>query len=246
MQSLMAKVAGNGSLRLLSLARSTGVRMRAPWPDPGFGGATLPLERSVTVQGFTAHWHMLDSSRSYGQHRDAGSDRIDDALRASASGVEPYRPAGLCQRNERAGKYGLLFIAMTFVAFFLFEMLRRLRVHPVQYLLIGAALATFYVLLLALSEQIGFGPAYAVAEAALVPIVAGCATAVLPARRAGSLLGGVPGMAYAMLYGQYVLPIGSMALPATVALMMYLTRRIDWYGCAPAAAAPAAAIMERP
>ncbi|HEY0198287.1 MAG TPA: inner membrane CreD family protein, partial [Rhodanobacter sp.] len=146
--------------------------------------------------------------------------------------------------------------AMTFVAFFLFEVLKRLRVHPVQYLLVGAALATFYVVLLALSEQIGFGAAYAAASAAVVLIVGGYATAVLNVRRAGLLLGGVLALIYAMLYGliaaeQYALLIGAMVLLAMVALMMYLTRRIDWYAYVPMASgstpppAPPAAIMER-
>jgi inner membrane protein len=139
---------------------------------------------------------------------------------------------------------------MTFVAFFLFEVLKRLRVHPVQYLLVGAALATFYVVLLALSEQIGFGPAYALAAAAVVLLVGGYAMAVLRARRAGALLGGVLGLIYAMLYGliaaeQYALLIGALVLLAVVALMMYLTRRIDWYAYAPASGEQPPAIMER-
>jgi inner membrane protein len=152
------------------------------------------------------------------------------------------------QRNVRAGKYGLLFIAMTFVAFFLFEVLKRLRVHPVQYLLVGAALATFYVVLLALSEQIGFGPAYALAAVAVAVLVGGYAMAVLRARRAGLLLGGVLGLIYAMLYGliaaeQYALLIGALVLLAMVGLMMYLTRRIDWYAYVPTSTEPSAAIM---
>ncbi|HZX69369.1 MAG TPA: inner membrane CreD family protein, partial [Rhodanobacter sp.] len=160
-------------------------------------------------------------------------------------------PVDVYQRNVRAGKYGLLFIAMTFVAFFLFEVLKRLRVHPVQYLLVGAALATFYVVLLALSEQIGFGPAYALAAAAVALLVGGYAMAVLHARRAGLLLGGVLGLIYAMLYGliaaeQYALLIGALVLLAMVGLMMYLTRRIDWYAYAPTSSEPPAAIMERP
>jgi inner membrane protein len=131
---------------------------------------------------------------------------------------------------------------MTFVAFFLFEVLKRLRVHPVQYLLIGAALATFYLVLLALSEQIAFGAAYAIAAAAVVLIVGGYAMAVLRARRAGATLGAVLALVYVMLYGlvaaeQYALLVGSLVLLATVALLMYLTRRIDWYAYAPVAAA---------
>jgi len=235
------KLAGTESLQLLPLARSTDVTMRAPWRDPSFTGAALPLEHQLDAQGFSAHWHLLDLNRSYGQHWTDGADGMDQALQGSAFGVQLYQPVDVYQRNERAGKYGLLFIAMTFVAFFLFEVLKRLRVHPVQYLLVGAALATFYVVLLALSEQIGFGAAYAVAAASVVLIVGGYAMAVLRARRAGLLLGGVLALIYAMLYGliaaeEYALLIGSLVLVVMVALMMYLTRRIDWYAYVPAPA----------
>lgn len=249
---IVLKLAGTEALQLLPLARSTDVTMRAPWSDPGFIGAALPLEHTIDADGFSAHWHLLDLNRSYGQHWSDGDAGMNDALRASTFGVQLYQPVDVYQRNVRAGKYGLLFIAMTFVAFFLFEVLKRLRVHPVQYLLVGAALATFYLVLLALSEQIGFGPAYALAASAVVLMVGGYAMAVLRARRAGALLGGVLGLIYAMLYGliaaeQYALLIGALVLLATVALMMYLTRRIDWYAsiptAAPASAEAPAAIM---
>jgi inner membrane protein len=250
---IVLKLAGTEALQLLPLARSTDVTMRAPWSDPGFIGAALPLAHTIDADGFSAHWHLLDLNRSYGQHWSDGDAGVSDALQASTFGVQLYQPVDVYQRNVRAGKYGLLFIAMTFVAFFLFEVLKRLRVHPVQYLLVGAALATFYVVLLALSEQIGFGPAYALAASAVVLMVGGYAMAVLRARRAGALLGGVLGLIYAMLYGliaaeQYALLIGALVLLATVALMMYLTRRIDWYASIPTAAASVeapAAIMER-
>jgi len=244
------KLAGTESLQLLPLARSTDVTMRAPWRDPSFIGAALPLEHQLDATGFSAHWHMLDLNRSYGQHWVDGGNGVTEALQASTFGVQLYQPVDVYQRNVRAGKYGLLFIAMTFVAFFLFEILKRLRVHPVQYLLVGAALATFYVVLLALSEQIGFGPAYALAAIAVAVIVGGYATAVLHARRAGLLLGGVLGLIYAMLYGliaaeQYALLIGALVLLVMVALMMYLTRRIDWYAYVPASTEPPAAIMDK-
>ncbi len=246
------QLAGTEALQLLPLARSTEVNMRAPWLDPSFVGAALPLERRLDAAGFSARWHLLDLNRSYGQHW-TDADDMKSALKASTFGVQLYQPVDVYQRNVRAGKYGLLFIAMTFVAFFLFEVLKRLRVHPVQYLLVGAALATFYVVLLALSEQIGFGPAYALAAVAVVLMVSGYAMAVLRARRAGALLGGVLGLIYAMLYGliaaeQYALLIGALVLLATVALMMYLTRRIDWYAYVPTSAEPPpapAVIMER-
>ena len=165
-------------------------------------------------------------------------------LSAAAFGVALYQPAGVYQRNERAGKYGVLFIALTFVAFFLFEVLKKLRVHPVQYLLVGLALTTFYVVLLALSEQIGFGFAYLIAAVAVVAIVAGYAGAVLRARRAGLILGAALALVYALLYGlivseQYSLLMGALALLAVVAALMYLTRKVDWY-TGVAALAPAA------
>ncbi|WP_266157680.1 cell envelope integrity protein CreD [Dyella silvatica] len=235
------KVAGTESLQLLPLARTTDVHIQAPWPDPSFVGALLPQQRSVDAQGFSARWHMLDLNRSYGQHWGGKSELDAGDLQSSAFGVQLYQPADVYQRNERASKYSLLFIALTFVAFFLLEVLRRLRVHPLQYLLVGAALTTFYVLLLALSEQIGFDWAYVVASMAVVIMVSGYATAMLQARRAGLLLGGVLALIYAMLYGlivaeQYALLMGAMVLLVTLALMMYLTRRIDWYAYAPATA----------
>ncbi|MDE2155935.1 MAG: cell envelope integrity protein CreD [Xanthomonadaceae bacterium] len=245
------KLAGTESLQLLPLARNTDVTMRAPWRDPGFIGAALPLQHRIDAQGFSAHWHLLDLNRSYGQHWADNDGDMNADLHASAFGVQLYQPVDVYQRNVRAGKYGLLFIAMTFVVFFLFEVLKRLRVHPVQYLLVGAALAAFYVVLLALSEQIGFGAAYALAAAAVVAIVGGYAMAVLRARRAGLLLGGVLGLIYTVLYGliaaeQYALLIGALVLLAMVALMMYLTRRIDWYAYVPMSPGPTAAAADSP
>jgi inner membrane protein len=219
---------------VLPLARQSRLDVQAPWADPSFSGALLPAERKVDEKGFTATWRMLDLNRSYGQNWDVENRDINAMLAPSAFGVDLYQPANVYQQNERAGKYGLLFIALTFVAFFMFDVLKRMRVHPVQYLLIGAALATFYVVLLALSEQLGFGYAYLVASAAVVGIVAGYASAVLGAWRAGLLLGGVLALVYAILYGligaeQYALLIGACVLLMVVALLMYLTRRIDWY-----------------
>jgi inner membrane protein len=251
------QLAGTQSLQLLPLARSTDVTMHAPWRDPSFIGAALPLSHTMDAHGFSAHWHMLDLNRHYGQHWDDSVD-MTSALSSSVFGVQFYQPVDVYQRNERAGKYGLLFIAMTFVAFFLFETLKKLRVHPVQYLLVGAALATFYVVLLALSEQMGFALAYALAASAVVLIVGGYASAVLRAARAGGWLAGVLTLIYVMLYAliaaeQYALVIGALVLLAMVALMMYLTRRIDWYTCVSIASAPAApppmsppVIMEQP
>jgi inner membrane protein len=230
-------LAGSERLAALPLARQTDVVMRGSWPDPGFDGAFLPAERKVDADGFSASWQVLDLNRRIAQRwseREAGSLALAD----SAFGVGLVQSASPYQQNVRAGKYGVLFVALTFVAFFLFEVLRGLRVHPVQYMLVGLALCTFYVVLLALSEQAGFATAYVVAASASVAMVGGYAAAVLVQRRAGWMLGGLLGMIYALLYGlvsseDYALLMGAIALLATVALLMYLTRRVDWYALAP-------------
>ncbi|MDR3388644.1 MAG: cell envelope integrity protein CreD [Rudaea sp.] len=226
-------LAGTQSLGLLPLARHTEAVLSAPWADPSFDGAFLPAERRVDATGFDAHWQVLDLNRSFGQHWQQDAEHVQN-LRSAGFGVDLYQPAGVYQQNERAGKYGVLFIVLTFIAFFLFEVLKKLRVHPVQYLLIGLALTTFYVVLLALSEQVGFALAYLAAAAAVVVMVAGYAAALLRSRRTGLSLGALLALVYALLYGlivseQYSLLMGALALLAIMAALMYFTRKVDWY-----------------
>ncbi|HVT32928.1 MAG TPA: cell envelope integrity protein CreD [Rhodanobacteraceae bacterium] len=230
--SLSLTLAGTERFAALPLARDTRVHATSPWPNPGFDGAFLPAAHRVDGSGFEAKWQVLEVNRRFAQ-RWSGHES-PGALAGSAFGITLTQPADTYQQNVRAGKYGVLFIALTFVAFFLFEVLRRLRVHPVQYLLIGLALCTFYVVLLALSEQIGFAPAYAVAAAAVALIVGGYSGAVFATRRAGAALGALLALIYALLYGlvvseDYALLMGSLALLGAVAALMYLTRRVDWY-----------------
>ena len=237
--SLKLTLAGTERFAVLPLARETDLHLSSPWPHPGFDGAFLPAAHHVGPAGFDADWQVLDLNRRLAQHW-----REHDAPGAVAEtsfGITLTQPAGGYQQNVRAGKYGVLFIALTFVAFFLFEVLRGLRVHPVQYLLVGLALCTFYVVLLALSEQIGFGPAYAIAAACVVTMIGGYAGVVLAARRAGLVLGALVAVIYGLLYGlvvseDYALLMGSLALLAAVAALMYLTRRVDWYALTPSAA----------
>jgi inner membrane protein len=237
--SFALTLAGTARLAVLPLARKTDLHAESAWPDPGFDGAFLPATRRVDASGFEAEWQVLDLNRALAQ-RWRESESVNAALASSAFGITLTQPANSYQQNVRAGKYGVLFIALTFVAFFLFEVLRGMRVHPVQYLLVGLALATFYVVLLAMSEQIGFALAYVLAAAAVVAMVGGYAGVVLARRRAGVALGALLALIYALLYGlvvseDYALLMGSIALLAAIASLMYLTRRVNWYalGTAP-------------
>jgi inner membrane protein len=228
------RLAGTAELSFLPMARQTEVSLAGSWPDPSFAGAFLPENHTGSAGGFDAHWQVLDLNRNFGQ-QGVLAELNSFGLQQSAFGVELYQPVSTYQRNERAGKYGILFIALSFVALFLFEALGRWRVHPVQYLMVGLALCTFYVVLLALSEQIGFAWAYATAATTVVSIIAGYCAAASRSRRAGGALGALLVLVYVLLYGlviseQYSLLMGAIALLAAIAALMYLTRRIDWYG----------------
>ena len=232
--SFNMRLAGTAEMKFLPLGRQTDVTLSGDWPDPSFAGAFLPETHTEIAKNFNAHWQILDLNRGYGQQGRV-ADLNSFGLGQSAFGVELFQPVGTYQRNERAGKYGILFIALSFVALFLFEALGRWRVHPVQYLMVGLALCTFYVVLLALSEQVGFAWAYAIAALAVVFIIAGYAAAAASSRQAGGTLGGLLALVYVLLYGlviseQYSLLMGAIALLAAIASLMYLTRRIDWYG----------------
>jgi inner membrane protein len=234
--SLTLTLAGTERIAALPLAREMTLHLSGNWPHPGFDGAFLPASRRVDASGFEAEWQVLDLNRKI-PARWLESE-MPQAMSWSDFGLTLTQPAGAYQQNTRATKYGILFIALTFATFFMFEVLKKLRVHPVQYLLVGLALATFYLVLLALSETLGFGAAYGIASAAVVALVGGYASAILRARRAGVVLGALLALVYALLYGlvvseDYALLMGSVALLAVLAAVMYLTRRVDWYALSP-------------
>ena len=140
----------------------------------------------------------------------------------------------LYRLTERSSKYAVLFLIITFGGCFLFETLRGLRIHPVQYTLVGAAIIIFYLLLLSLGEQIGFTAAYVLAALACNGLIAGYLSAVLGSASRALTLGGILALAYAVLYlllqsQEYTLLAGSLLLFAALAATMYGTRNFDWY-----------------
>ena len=142
-------IAGVRELRVLPLARNTRATMASAWRDPNFLGGYLPATRRIDASGFAATWQVLELNRDYGQAW-RFNDVAETTLSSSGFGVELYLPADVYLQNERSGKYGILMVALVFVALFLFEVIAGAALHPVQYLLIGLALALFYLLLLAL------------------------------------------------------------------------------------------------
>ncbi len=226
-------VAGSEQMRFLPLARTTGVTMRADWPHPGFSGSYLPAERDVTDDGFTARWQVLELNRNYPQHWIESPGVAGALIGGSSFGVNLHLPADIYQRNDRSTKYALLFIVMTFASLFLVEHLLGPQLHAVQYVLVGLALSMFFLLLLALSEHIGFDAAYWVATTALVALTGVYLGGALGSRRSGWAAATGFTTLYAMLYvilnaAETALLIGSLSLFAVLAAMMLITRKVDW------------------
>lgn len=230
-------VAGSRAVSVLPLGGTTTVSMSADWPHPSFQGAFLPSERTINEQGFQARWQVLELNRSYGQVWQEG-EVSDDALRQSAFGVSLFQPVDIYQRGERAVKYAVLFIALTFLTFFAWEQVTRNRLHPLQYLLVGLALSMFYLLLIALSEHIAFALAYVTAAAALVLLIGLYLAGALRSAWRGVIAGGAMSLVYGLLYmlvlsEDYSLLLGSIILFAALAAVMLATRRVDWYRLRP-------------
>ena len=225
---------GSHSLRLAPVGVNNDVSLSSAWPDPGFQGAFLPAERKVGPDGFQAHWQVSHYGRSYPQQWTDKSPVARDAVLSSMFGVALVSVVDSYRYVERSIKYGILLIALLFTAFFLFEILAGVRIHPFQYTLIGIALCLFYLVLLALSEVLSFSAAYWIGAAAATLMISLYSAKVLHGgRRAGLIAVGLPAL-YAFLFvilrlQDYSLLIGTAGLFLLLALVMYATRNIDWY-----------------
>jgi len=237
------ELAGSEALHVLPLARATAVQIASTWQHPNFSaGAFLPARYTLDSGGFDAHWQVLELNRDFPQSWPETAVAAA-RLRAAAFGVDLYQPVDTYQRNERAIKYALLFIAITLMSIFLWEHLSRTRLHALQYLLVGLALCVFYLLLLALSEHVSFAGAYLIAATALVALVGVYLAGALRSRRAGALAGIAMASVYALLYllvlsEQYALLLGAVLLFGVLATIMLVTRRLNWHALAAGGADP--------
>lgn len=225
---------GTESLEFLPSAKQSTVTMDSPWTTPSFVGSSLPATHEITDKGFTARWDV--SSWWAGT---AASTAAEDQYSLSPTdarfGVKLLETTDFYTLVDRAIKYAILFIGLTFLVLFLVEVLHTERVHPFQYILVGAALCLFYLLLLSLSEHIGFLPAYLASALSTVVLVSGYSIAVLKHKRFGTSVGVLLAVLYGYLYAllqieDYALLLGSIILFVILAAVMYVTRNVDWYG----------------
>jgi inner membrane protein len=233
-------LAGSGRLAVVPAGDDTLVTLASPWRDPSFDGGSLPVERRVGAAGFEATWKTMSLGRGFASSWTHPQEVTRQHLAASALGVSLLSPTDTYRLNERAVKYQLLFLGLTFFAFVLFELLAPLRIHPVQYVLVGFALCLFYLLLLSFSEHVGFARAYAIAAADVVVLVTAYVRFVLAKGSRALAIGGFLAVLYAFLFvllqiQDYALLVGSVGLFLLLAGVMWFTRHVDWYALGPSA-----------
>ena len=222
---------GSSNIRFAPLGRSTETRITGAWPSPSFQGAWLPDERETTADSFSASWAIPFLGRSFPQ---SWTGALQNTPSISQFGVDLLTPVDAYRQTERSLKYELLFLALTFAPLWLFEVLAGIRLHFIQYGLIGAAVCLFYLLELSLAEQIGFANAYALAAAMIAGLVTSYAWSILGSVSRAAAMGGVMSGLYAFLYvlislEDFALLVGSLALFVVLAALMYATRRVNWF-----------------
>jgi inner membrane protein len=241
---------GTERLDIVPVGAATTVSLASAWPHPSFAGRILPdAGTRISGEGFAATWRSSHFATNLAQlHQRCIASRQCDAFQQHSLAVSFIQPVDLYQTVERSVKYGFLFIGLTFAAFFLFEVLQRLAIHPVQYALVGIALALFFLLLISLSEHLGFAAAYAIASCACVALIGYYVGHVLRSLRLGLMFAGALASLYGLLYvllrsEDHALLMGSLLVFVCVAAAMVATRRLDWYAVGanlPGARAPEA------
>lgn len=228
---------GTRDLWVLPAAEETTMRLTSPWPHPSFAGTPLPLTHKLDRTGFDAQWRAASFGRPYPSRwtsNDSNPEQLQAQARQSAFGVSLVQPVDIYQQAERAVKYAALFIVLTFLVFFLWEVFHAAFLHPMQYAFVGFALCVFYLLLVSISEHAGFDLAYTTSATVTTLLIGGYARAVLGGTTQGaSVLAALTGL-YAFLYlllrlEDYALLAGSIGLFIVLAFVMYITRRMNWY-----------------
>jgi inner membrane protein len=227
---------GNSALTFVPQGGDTKWTVRSAWPHPSFGGDFLPQQRRVDAKGFEAQYRIgnLALGKSLVATGDVGqSNPSPNVGNSQVASIDLIQPVDLYSQVNRATKYGFLFIGFTFLALLMFDVIGGVRVSAVEYLLMGAAIVLFFVLILAFAEVIGFTPAYLLASAAIAGLNTAYSAAVLKSWRRAYLIGGLLIALYAVLYvllslEAFSLLIGSLLLFAALAAVMYATRQVDW------------------
>ena len=228
--SINLKLKGAGSLSFCPVGASTEVHLTSDWNNPSFTGKFLPTDRTVDENGFSAVWKMMHLNRNFPR------SWKDDAYAVGNSdfGATLLLPVDSYQKTERCVKYSILFTTITFLVFFFVEISRKKLLHPLHYLLVGAALIVFYTLLLSISEYVTFNLAYLIASVATILLITLYSKAVLKSWPLGLFVGGVLVILYGYMFTilqlqDYALLAGSIFVFVVLCLVMYFSRKVNWY-----------------
>lgn len=223
-------IKGSQHLYFLPIGEETDVRMTSNWTTPSFTGEYLPDDRTVSENGFEAQWNILHLNRNYPQSWLGNQHRIMN----SAFGTDLLLPVDNYKKSYRVARYAILFLALTFMVFFFVEILNKVFIHPIQYLLVGLALIVFYTLLLSFSEHIQFDYAYILSAILTLSMITSYTAAILKSKKVGILIFSILLILYTFIFiiiqlEDYALLIGSIGLFIILGLVMYFSKDIDWY-----------------
>ena len=226
-------IQGGQLVRFLPVGQDTHVDIATDWASPSFQGAFLPGGSNITDSGFDAVWDISYLSRDIPLFWKTESDYRDYS--ASMFGVNFFRAIDTYSLNTRAVKYAILFLIIPFLTLFLLEVFTKKRIHPVPYLLAGIANVIFYLLLLSFSEQMQFYFAYLLAALGVTAMMTLYSRSLLPSWNKSWYMGLVTTISYVLLYAvlnaeSHALLIGSVGAFMVVGLVMYITRKLEWYG----------------
>lgn len=221
---------GSQRLYFTPVGKVTDVTVRSEWANPSFNGAFLPDNREVSAQGFNANWNILHLNRNFPQAWTGNRHAIQPA----SFGIDLILPVDNYQKSYRSIRYAILFIVFTFLVFFFIEVLNKIFIHPIQYILVGIALIIFYTLLLSISEHLKYNMAFIVSASATLLLIAGYVKAILKSNNLTLLLSGILTVLYSFIFviiqlQDYALLIGSIGVFMILGLTMYFSRKIDWY-----------------
>lgn len=221
---------GSGQLSFVPTGKKTIVKLTSPWADPSFNGEFLPDDREVSKDGFTAEWEVLDLNRNYPQQWRGNTQNIHEA----AFGVGLILPVDEYQKNMRSAKYALLVVSLSFIIFFLIEILNKKRFHPFQYVMVGLAITLFYSLLISFTEHMGFNLAYLISTALVIGLITIYVAGVFKTRMLTILVALLLTIIYFFIFvilqlQDFALLVGSLGLFGALAALMYLSRNINWY-----------------
>lgn len=232
--SCQLTIQGSNGVFFAPLGRNTEAALESNWSDPSFQGNWLPVEQSGDKNGFRAMWHISSLGRNFSQSWVDTDTCKSPIATLETFGVKFIQPVDTYSMAERSIKYQFLFLALTFLTLWLFEVLARVRLHALQYLLIGAGMCLFYLLELSLAEHLGFFIAYLIAASSVILLVSCYCITILKSPKRSAIIGAFISILYGYLYTllinqDYALLAGSVGLFLLLGTIMYLTRKIDWH-----------------